>query len=450
MCRKRVVGAWEIAAEAAVQSNSTERRPWMPSFAVIAAVAVGAALRLAHPEDIEYKFDEAWTYNHAHAALRTTTLPLVGMRSSAGVINPGASVWLFVALDRLFAVEAPPDLARAVQVLNILALVLLTAFAWRWVPTEEREPWLWGTALVSLNPLAILFHRKIWPPSCFPFFVMLFLMAWSSRSRRGGALAWGALGALLGQLQMGGFFFALAFVGWAALFGRREVRWGAWLVGSCLGAVPLWPWLCAVLVGVDGQTHAALRWWHALECRFWLHFFSEPIGLTLTYTLGKDFGDFLSWPLVEGRGTYLVAVLHGVIIAAGTAVFGRAVRILWQKRARWGLVFRGVDSPTAFTQNAALWGYGCLMTLSLLPVHRHYLIILFPLPFVWLARAALAQPVGERNQRPLRSVLAGLCVAQALLSLCLISYVHSSQRLIRGDYGTPYGAQQLLVVARLP
>ena len=78
----------------------------------------------------------------------------------------------------------------------------------------------------------------------------------------------------------------------------------------------------------------------------------------------------------------------------------------------------------------------------MLPVHRHYMVITFPLMFLWLARAALA------HRRPLagtlstgRAFLVGLCITQFLITASFLGYIHVNQRTIQGDYGMPYAAQ---------
>src|SRR4051812_9558228 len=120
--------------------------PWW-AVGLACALAAGAALRLAWGLDIEYKADEAWTFEHAHLLVRGAPWPWLGMPTSVGLPNPGLSLWVFAALDALFAVQAPPDLARAVQLVNVAALVLLCGFALRRVAAAEREPWLWAAAL---------------------------------------------------------------------------------------------------------------------------------------------------------------------------------------------------------------------------------------------------------------------------------------------------------------
>jgi hypothetical protein len=416
-----------------------QRRWSWVTVAVITAVALGAVLRLLWGDDIEFKLDELWTFERVQHVGRTEPFPWLGMPTSCGMHNPGGSVWAFIALGRLFGVTEPPDLARACQLVNIAALVLLVAFAFWAVPRAEREPWLWAAALLAVNPLAVTLHRKIWPPALLPPIAMVVLIGWWYRERRWGAFTWGLAALLAVQLHLGALFLAVAFVLWAVLFDRPRVRWLAWLAGSCVGGMALLPWL--VHVGKELVTGpVSQRYWvHALEFKFWTHWVAEPFGFGMDWALGKDFTDFLGYPHLGGRRTYLVLLLHLALLTTAVLLLARGVYHLWRERGRWRALVIGRDSPTAFTQNAALIGCGLVFTISLLPIHRHYVEATFPLMFVWLARLAL----GRAGQSAAaltagRVCLLGVCVAQGLLSLCFLSYVHSNQRWIKGDYGIPY------------
>jgi hypothetical protein len=72
-----------------------------------------------------------------------------------------------------------------------------------------------------------------------------------------------------------------------------------------------------------------------------------------------------------------------------------------------------------------------------MPIHRHYLWVAFPLTFVWLACLALC-PNGLRLGR---SLLAVLCIVQGLIAFEFLDYLHTNQRIIRGEYSLPYRAQ---------
>jgi hypothetical protein len=419
---------------------------------LLAALCVGMALRLVWVEDMEYKADEVWTFEQAGAG----GLPWLGMNSSVDVPNPGMSLWVFVGLRALSGAEDPPGLTRAVQVVNCLALVLLVWFAWRHVPAGEREAWLWAAALVAVNPLAVLFHRKLWPPCVLPLLTLAVLWGWWYRGRRLPAFVWGLVGACLGQIHMAGFFFAGGFAAWALCYdrparpasrgqpvgdaGRAEenkgVAWKAWLAGSLLGVLPLIPWAHHLLTHPSARPVNPHRWVHALEGKFWVRWFTESFGFGIDYTLGPtNFRDFLSWPRLGGQPTWLVGAAHAVIAAAALVLLGRAAVSLWRERGGLAARWVGRSSPTAFTQSAALWGFGLLLTLSCCSIHRHYMIVLFPLECLWVARLALARRA--ESPRLGRGLLAALWTAQLLISANFLAYVHTKQH-IGAEYGTTY------------
>jgi hypothetical protein len=416
-------------------------RRWWP-VALAVTFVLGSALRLIWVQDIEYKEDEAWTFARTQQVGVTEPFPWLGMPTSTQCSNPGMSLWVFLGLQKLFAAHDPTALARTVQLLNITAIAILIWFSMRSVPAGEREPWLWAAALALVNPLAVLFQRKIWPPSVLPLLTVLLLACWWHRDRRWRALAWGLLGACVGQIHMAGFFFAAALVAWTLLFSRQRVAWGSWFVGSSLGAIPLIPWFWYFMTGRGGQSINHIRLYHILECKFWMRWFTEPFGHTLRYALGNDFKDFLRYPLWHGRATHLVWLLHMLIYAIAGVVLVRAAWEFWQNRRQWAAWWAGKESSSALLQSAALWGFGILLTFCCLPIHRHYLIVAFPLGFLWLAQLVLARPQGARLSR---SCLLILCVAQFSLSASFLGYVHHNQRIIRGDYGCPYGSQRKLV-----
>jgi 4-amino-4-deoxy-L-arabinose transferase-like glycosyltransferase len=422
------------------EARSSARRAW--TCGLIVAILAGAVLRLLWVEDMEFKGDELWTFERTQHVGRDEPLPWLGQPTSFELRHPGGTVWVFVALGRLFHVHQPTELCRAIQILNVAAILLVLGFALWAVPRGEREPWLWAVALVSVNPMAVLFHRKIWQPCVLPLFVTVLLICWWYRDRRGGAFAWGLVGGLLGFLYPAAMFLAAGFVLWAFLFDRSSVRWRWWLPGTVLGILPLLPWFHYVFTQLGANPIEQRRWSHLIEGKFWMRWLTEPFGLSLEYALGDDFADFLTYPLIAGRPTYLIGALHAALVVGLLAFVAWLCVRLWRQRGRWHSVWVGRGSATAFTQSACLWGFGLVFTATLLPVHRHYMIITFPLMFLWLARVALGGQDGEgRRQTAARGFLLAVWVAQLVISAGFLGYVHVNQRPIQGDYGLPYGAQ---------
>ncbi|HEX3915950.1 MAG TPA: hypothetical protein VHW60_01340 [Caulobacteraceae bacterium] len=411
-----------------------------PVACAIAAVAVGAALRLGFHGVIEWKSDEQWTYVHAQAMVAQGGWPATGMPSSIGAPNPGMSLWIFACLTRLFGVRSPPDLAGAVQVLNVAALVAFAAFAFLAIPKARREPWLWALGLWAVNPVAIILERKIWPPSTLPLAMVGFLAAWWHRKHPAAAFAWGLLGALMAQVHMGVAFLALAIAAWTLALDRRAFPWLGWLAGSALGALPAIPWLLQML-GHGSGAHAHLS---APAASFYMRWFTQFFGYGAQYTLGKHaFADFLAWPRLGSASSWLMAAIQVALIVAAIAVLARAVRAaLGPARPTPRAVLLG-DSPETLLIAAACFGYGGLLTLITFfgaGSYRHYMIVITPLMALWTAMTVLWSDRGAR--RPwARPILVILVVLQAAMSFGLLAYI-AETGVIPGEFGASWQAQQ--------
>jgi hypothetical protein len=414
----------------------------LAAVGVVVALVAGSVLRTVWVEDMEYKADESWTYLQTRVVRDGGPLPQSGMPTSQNTPNPAGSVWVFIGLSELFGPDSPTELARIGQWMNNLALAGLVIFACWCVPAEWRAVWLWAAALAAVNPIAVVLHRKIWPPSIAPLLLLGVLVGWWHRDRRWGAALWGFLVVVVGQIHLSGLFLAAGLAGWAVVFDRRRVRWWAWAIGTACAAWPLALWLPEAVEHAMRHPTGQIKLRHLVTPNFYLRWVTEPFGLMLDYSLGKDFSDFLRYPLIAGRGTYLVGALHAATFALmGYFLIAVGLRV-WRHRDQWREYLSGRVSPTVFSVNAVALGYGGLLTLSCLPIHRHYMLVAFPLTFVWLAGLALA------DRRPWRfrltrgqALLLALWVVQFATSACFLGYVHANQRTIRGDYGTPYAAQ---------
>lgn len=426
------------ALPTAMLDRLSRRRP-LPAYLALGAVLIaGIGLRMVWLEDMEYKADESWTWRNAKAAADTQAVPWVGMPSSAGVENPGISLWAFIPLARLS--ENPVDLARGVAWLSIAAIVAWIVFACQ-MPPGEREYWLWAAALWAVNPLSVLHYRKIWPNSLYPLLIVMLLVCWRQRERRAMAFAWGMLGSIVTQINLSAGFFSLAFVLWAWLADRRRVAWRSWFGGSVLASLPLVPWFYFLQTESTQPSQATFRPARLFECKFLTRWLTEPLGFGLDHALGEDYVDFLRQPLIGGVPTWLVALLHAAALALGLV-------LVWQWfRARRGQPFdwREEFFPRSYggvVCSAAFWGYGTLLTLTCLPLHRHYMIVVYPIELLWVAQ--LAVDVHRDNPARLaigRKLLVGLVCVQFFLSAGFLGYVHTKGA-IDGDYGIALSAQR--------
>lgn len=400
-------------------------------IAVGAALLAGVILRLIWPSDMEYKADEMFLFHHATGS---NPFPWVGQTSGVGTSNPGMGIWVYSLMAKGLGLNSPVQLVRGVMVLNIIALLALAAFAWKVVPPRQREPWLWGTALLAVNPLAVLFSRKLWIQSVLPPFVIAMLFAWWHRGQRWGAFAWGLIGAWLGQVHMTGFFFAGAFAAWTALYDRCSVRWRWWLGGSVLGALTLLPWLAHVLSHEGAPMRSLVN---TVEPRFWPFWVSYPLGFNLFTSFGSDSWRFLAWPAVDGTSLYLCAFTFVVILIIALAISVEAFSLtIWPRRRKFAQPIGGWRSNTGLAIGASAVGYGLLITASGVLFYRHYLIVAFVLPFLAVAAAALLRP--NRGRR----LLIVLVVAQAALSAQYLTYIHARGGAPGGDYGVAYDHQR--------
>ncbi|MBX7104291.1 MAG: hypothetical protein K1X57_09420 [Gemmataceae bacterium] len=394
------------------------------------ALAAVAALRRAWPGDMEYKGDEIYSYQKSQAVGVSEPWPWTGMNNSADVPHPGLSVWAFVGLQRLTGVDSPEGLNRVCMGVNVAALLGLAIFIALIVPPGDQEAWRWGLALLCVNPIAVLFHRKIWPPSLMPLALVFLLVAWWFRRQRAGSFAWGCLALLAAQVHPGTFFFAAGITLWTALLDRGSFRWLWGAAGAALGSLPAWPWIWHLAFVAERGAVAKSKWWRALEFRFWNFASTEPFGIGLQYSLGKDFVEFLKWPVIAGQPTFLVALLH---VALGLALFLFAVKSLVQGWRSWAID----RSETGLLIGGVIIAYGLLLTLTGMPVYRHYLIIAAPLLLVAVARQSLRIWPADFA----RKYLAGLAVAQAAVSVLFLCYIHGLDRPVRGDYGAPLRVQ---------
>jgi len=423
-------------AQVRVLAAPSPRRPAVAVWAALVAVLAAAILlRLIFPGDIEFNNDQLWLFNLTQQAGRGMPWPWLGLPSSAQVAAPGLSVWTFVAMARLGGIHTPIGLGLAVKLLNLVAIVLLIGFAYFVVEAPQRELWLWAAAFEAVNPVCVWLERKIWQPSIFPIFTVVFLALWWRRARPRAAFGWGLMGALLGQVQGSGFFFAAGLALWAWLFDRRNAQWRAWLCGSIIGALPMVPWIIYMARELGRGQAPHSRWINLLDPRFYTAWFSLPFGLNLHDPLGRDFYSFLRYPLIGQMPSYGAALLHLMLLAIGCWILGRGAIRLWQDRGSWRTFIVGRESQTAFTQQAALLGFGGLMTLSGLPGHIHYLVIAFPLIFVWLARTVLHDTALSVLAPGGRQKLALLWVVEFLLSLMFLLFIHQNHGAPGGDFG---------------
>ena len=405
------------------------------------ALACGIVLRMLWPADMEWKADEQRMFAWASAIGVTEPWPQVGMASGVTVPNPGLSVWIFVPLARV--TRDPVALAQLVQFVNVVALIGFAIFgASRAFTAPARELWFAGIALMAVNPIAIVLARKIWAQSLLPIFGVAMLAAHASRSSWAGAFIWGLVGTLTGQIHMSGFFLHAALVLFTLLSlppkggshevgektgGRHDLaqktRWPAWAAGSIVGALPLLPWALDLL---RADNRFARDWIATLVPRAPYTWLVDSLGVDTPYVYRPESLWFLAEPRIGGVPTYGMAVAHAALI--GIAVYCLARWLKTIRRPR--LLPSSEDGNMWLWTYAAAFGMTALLMLAGVRARTHYLVIAYPLPFVWLAWLLLA----HGGARYYKIVLA----LQLAITITLMQQIHRDGGVANGAYGVTY------------
>jgi hypothetical protein len=442
-------------------SGSEVGRHRLAYWTLAIALIYGGFLRLIWIEDMEWKEDEQWSYRMSQEIGRVQPWPLVGMPTSLGIANPGPSVWVFVAIGRV--ASSPTSMARAIALLNILGLFAFAATVRFCLPSAQREPWLWGVALEAVSPFAIRMSRKIWAQSILTPLVWFLWISHRYRRTRWGALTWGLAGALIGQVHLSGWFVAAGLVigtvvaEWRGGLPRMHT-WLWWLLGSLLGLSSAVPWalnLPTLPLSLPVTSVAITIQGRVIACLYGLAAASLGMLPFLTLGLGSDQNDFMVGPKIQGIRTHVgdgLAWLILLLVAATVVV--RLVGEVLVPGFRY--VMRNVASgvgnrpgsprlqsgePSGADEESASTGFylwstiaiPCTMFICIINVFfYHYFFVMCPFVFVLLAVCLL----------PWRRALLLVVIAQALLSMAFLSYIHHKGGTLNGDYGLTYARQQ--------
>ncbi len=416
------------------------KRP-VASTATLAAILILAAfLRFWNLEATEFKFDEARVCNLAAHFVDTGTPPLRGMGSSTGIDNPPLAVYL-MSVPILFSRD-PLVVTAFVTLLNVVAVWGCYRFGRRYWGTTVG---LLAALLLAVSPWAIFYSRKVWAQNLLLPFVLLYmslLYAWLVDDRR-----WALSGAIVTLAALTQIHFAalalapvlvVAFL--ASLIQRlRQKRaaplWAPLIVGSAAALLCYVPYLVADAQSGWNNVRALLDAARAPAQTQW-----EAVRFALLNVGGREI-HALAGP--ERYQDYLNSILdlsywpdrlqEALVVASALYLAWRCWQIRKESRtlARYGLLLLWLILPVLFFLR------------SQSPVFPHYLIPLYPAPYLALAIAAqeLVQTVAARvdHKRLLYSLVALPLVAlvawQSYLSLSIHAFV--DQHHTPGGMGTP-------------
>jgi hypothetical protein len=414
---------------------------------LVAVLLLAAYLRLNHLDWTEFKLDEANLSQLAYRMARAGEIPLTGIGSSVGIVNPPLAAWL---LAIPYALSASPIVATGfIALSNVVAVALCYGLGRRmFAPFGERAWWAAVSAalLFAVAPWAVFHSRKVWAQDLLPLFVMLYV--WFGYRAFVQRKAWSLLGhglalAAMIQIHYSALWLIPVSAAWLIAFARR-VRLVPLIVTIVIGVIAFAPFVVA-----DG-----LRGWPSVTRL--LDLTRQPavtdtmaIHLAQIATTGEEIHSLAGPQEFENYRALVpfndaVSALSGLLVIGGSIAAtldgARAVR-----RRRWN------DQAAA--------GF-MLLTWLLVPVlaqlsHRtplyvHYFIVVLPAPFMligYLIGRATVTPALSLIGRGSVLLVVIIAAAQAYQVITLQQFVAS--RPTPGGMGVPIGYYERSVSAAL-
>lgn len=395
---------------------------------ILTPLILGVFFRLIWASDMEWKYDEVWMFEMAQAIASGDTWSWLGMRSGVNVRNPGMSIWPF-SFFALFT-NTPIGMVRWVMALNIITIFSYLFLIKKRIKENERDIWLWGILLMSVSPMAVLFSRKIWAQDILPFFVFFIILGHLYRNKVWGIILWGAIGALVGQIHMSGFFFSFGLFISTLIYDREKNQKSTWfwwwVFGSIIGTLPMLPWLFYL---TEASAGGGLKWKNIYKFRFFYFWAFDAIGIHIRYALKKDFWEFIKYPFIFNIPTYLIAIAHVSLIAIGAYKLKELPKYLKSKfnKSQFFTNWNEID----FYLFSCLVGLGLVMGFSGVTIHEHYMIIAYPFVYIWLAKIFI-------NYKKLFLTIIFL---QAFITFNFLFFIHLNHGSEKGDYGMSYSRQ---------
>ena len=442
-----------------------------PEF--LALLLVGAILRLALPLDASFLSDQSQMLIIGQSAVAHGALPVTGIRSSIGTLNPPASIFLLLP----FAVLGNPLWATIATALsNVAALVVLYALANRYA---GRWAAFTAGALYATAAWPTYFSRFIWQQNMLALVVVLFL--WTACrgaiERKPGWLGWNVLlwgiaaqlhPTALPLLALTGVTALLAWrtirlrdLGWAAL--ALVVLWGPTLIWELVSGWSDVPIYRAYLQQPSRVDHEAVT---ILE---------SMLAPQKAYV----FGPGSLYARIYHDIAWLVPLVHLLF------VFGEVwlvIALLWQgwrALAQWRRLHDLPKLPALglpdwrFLLLLLLWQAAplALMIKHSSPIHQHYLLEVLPAPFLvigialgWLMTEAIpgtvawlrdtTWPVRQVSSAVLALFVMVVAIGQSAGVTAELETIHrghfdGTERSTYTRYGIPLGGQEAAVNATL-
>ena len=390
----------EAAGAAGKGSQARERgeKAWIvrsPELWLI--VALAAVLRLWHIGVSLFLADQAELMRMARLSLRDGLIPVTGIPSSIGTLNPPASVFALLPFAALGSDPLPAVIGVAMW--NVLGVALAYIFARRFF---NRRVATVTALLFAVGGAAVWYSRFIWQQNLLPPIVLLWaICAFGGATRDQGRRIWlaPAVGCALLAVQMHPtaiIFLPITLV--AALLAPRSPRKLDWLLTAAVVVALLLP----TLIFEKLSSGYDLRQ---------LTIYAGQ-GSHIDLSVGRALWGILDGPDTHNLSTHglaheltsptgLVTLILAALIAAGYALLTmRVIRPAWrvwraERTAATGMrrlsatarsLWRGLRSDPTWKVNLLLWLWLTVPILALIRhsslVADHYLITLYPAIFI--------------------------------------------------------------------
>ncbi|MCR4405436.1 MAG: glycosyltransferase family 39 protein [Anaerolineae bacterium] len=382
---------------------------WRTALALLGILLLAGYLRLGHLELTEFKFDEALVCNRAAEFVDSGRLPVTGIGSSVGVVNPPLAV-ILMALP--VAVARDPILASGfVALLNVGAVLGCFWLGRRYFGDGVG---LLAALLFAVSPWAVFYSRKVWGQDMLPPFTVLFFAALFATvvAERPWALV-GAFAALACLVQI--HLSALAFVPLlllVLLLFHKQVRIAPVAVGVGLTLLLFSPYLL----------HEATTGWGNLRGALAVAGRPVEIGFqAVRYALLNVGGEALHALAGESWREFLAGIinLRGLDLAEQALFVGGVFfLVLW-------LLFRRTSCETGISSRTQAYTLLFLWVLVPIlpflrhstPVYPHYLLILYPAPHLIVAVLTVEAVRWARGRGKIVATSLPLALAVLLVSI---------------------------------
>jgi len=357
----------------------------------VCILLLGAVLRLAAFDESIIRGDQSSILGAAIHIAHFRALPLVGIKSSVGVMQTAITPYL--AAVPLLLVE------RAIAVQWFFAVLDLLALAW--LHRAMRRAFGPRAALVAAllyasNPWVVRYIRTIWYQTLIPTFAAISFacLLWLLSQARGerptypakhnGIMALALLStALMAQVHLAALPWAGLLALLSLLLAQRYRLWRGFVLGAALSALSALPYLIFLLQTDFGDIRFMLAagsgnsgGWNTAALRLT----SELISGAMVLATGR--GEYWERAVIEWRFAY--AIMPICLLLAGVwAVWGvardRSRRWLWGLMLGWTLLV-----PAFFLRSGV-------------HLQHFYLLTIFPAPLA-LVGAWVEENLTQRRQ----------------------------------------------------